>query len=370
MAPTKTNRKGLCQQEPRRAPPKPNVFRAPSPSPTPSVADSSFAGLSIPAETPPLGGETSQESHSRPGVHRSSGGSCHRKEETGPIHPSITSGASTTRGSDPSSCACSKAHLCRGTVGLDPEAIQVDLQEHFSPCGEIEYVNFRYSSSGVPGHPQLGYCYAIIKFATAAAANAVVDLTGSKLMGSDYSLVVEPDLLGLPEVQKLPEFLKAARAQHHMLGGLPQHEVLAVRPDHKLQTASGMTVTSPVALIARTKVWKTSEAVVRKKKNKHSLKEWCHIVGGVSFKMTCSAVEGEVVYYARSLNLERQKEILNLGLRSNSAGKKWKSSRVVICSSATASKKNVEKNTPSDFICALNHVSSPRHQSIDPLGGE
>lgn len=57
---------------------------------------------------------------------------------------------------------------------------------------------------------------------------------------------MEPDLLGLPEVQKLPEFLKAARAQHHMLGGLPQHEVLAVRPDHKLQT--GMLDASPFHL--------------------------------------------------------------------------------------------------------------------------
>jgi hypothetical protein len=92
-------------------------------------------------------------------------------------------------------------------------------------------------------------------FTTVAAANAAVNLTGSKLMGSDYSLVVgdshfpllflrsdmssfqvEPDLLALPEVQKLPEFLKVMKAKPHMLGGLPQHQLAAVRPDHKLQT--------------------------------------------------------------------------------------------------------------------------------------
>ncbi|KAJ7864481.1 hypothetical protein B0H14DRAFT_3443530 [Mycena olivaceomarginata] len=234
MAPTKINRKGLRQQEPRRAPPKPDVFRAPSPSPTPSVADSSVAGPSIPAETPPAMSPVRADQVTianlavRP----------RKKVTRAPERADLLVAAATARRRQVQlvQALTSVAEPWVYVGNLDPEAIQVDLQEHFAPCGEIEYVNFRYSSSGVPGHPQLGYRYAIVKFATATAANAAVDLTGSKLMGSDYSLVVEPDLLGLPEVQKLPEFLKAARTQHHMLGGLPQHEVLAVRPDHKLQT--------------------------------------------------------------------------------------------------------------------------------------
>ncbi|KAJ7348262.1 hypothetical protein DFH08DRAFT_808006 [Mycena albidolilacea] len=260
MALTKTNRKGLHQQELRRAPLKPNVFRAPSPSPTPSVADSSVAGPSIPAEAPPAMPPVWADQVTianlvvRP----------RKKVTRAPERADLLVAAATARRRQvqlvqalqvvpilpvapvpvPRLTSVAEPWVYGGN--LDPEAIQVDLQEHFAPCGEIECVNFRYSSSGVPGHPQLGYRYAIIKFATAAAANAAVDLTGSKLMGSDYSLL------------KLPEFLKATRTQRHMLGGLPQHKVVAVLPDHKLQTASGMTVTSPVALVARTKLMGTS----------------------------------------------------------------------------------------------------------------
>jgi hypothetical protein len=76
------------------------------------------------------------------------------------------------------------------TRQLDPETTAEDLQGHFVGCGGIQYVNIRYSSSGVPGHPQHGYRYAIVKFETAEAADAAVALNGSNLMGSDYSLVV------------------------------------------------------------------------------------------------------------------------------------------------------------------------------------
>ncbi|KAJ7749247.1 hypothetical protein B0H14DRAFT_441664 [Mycena olivaceomarginata] len=281
MAPTKTNRKGLRQNEPRRAPPRPNVFAAPPPSPTPSVIEIPVAGPSTPSETPPAMPPVRADQvtfsnlvvRPRKRVTRAPERVDHLAAAAAAMRRQYQL-AQALRAVPPVPPPAAAAAAPRLTVvaepwvhvgNLDPEAIEDDLQEHFAACGEIEYVNIRYSSSGVSGHPQLGYRYAIVMFTTVAAANAAVNLTGSKLMGSDYSLVVEPDLLALPEVQKLPEFLKVLKAKPHMLGGLPQHQLAAVRPDHKLQTASGMTVTSPVAAVAKTKVWQPRAAAIQNK---------------------------------------------------------------------------------------------------------
>ncbi|KAJ6451299.1 hypothetical protein C8R45DRAFT_1113632 [Mycena sanguinolenta] len=161
---------------------------------------------------------------------------------------------------------------------LDPEAVPNDLADHFKGCPGFKYVDIRYSSGGVPGRAQNGYRYAVVKFEEAAQADAALQLHGTKLGGSEYQLVVTPDLLTLPEVQKLPEFRQAVRAQPSLAKNLPLYHPVPRLPDNSLQTASGLTANSP---IVKTNVWKPPRRVsARKTKGK---KPKTVIVGGVQY---------------------------------------------------------------------------------------
>ncbi|KAJ7715220.1 hypothetical protein B0H14DRAFT_3633656 [Mycena olivaceomarginata] len=108
---------------------------------------------------------------------------------------------------------------------LIQRAIEDDLQEHFAACGEIEYVNIRYSSSGVSGHPQLGYPLRHRHVYDCRCRQCCGQPHRFEIDGLGLSLVVEPDLLALPE-----------RNLTCWAGSL-SISLLAVRPDHKLQNS-------------------------------------------------------------------------------------------------------------------------------------
>ncbi|KAF8177360.1 hypothetical protein K438DRAFT_1770127 [Mycena galopus ATCC 62051] len=296
MGTTKSNKKSLRQKEPPKPLVKRGAFRAPSSSSIPSSADSPpvspLAGPSNVAKPmPPIRPDqvtfakldkprkTAHREHSRAGLLLAAATAKKRqaKVKALPVTPPL-------RTALPKLVLVAEPWV--HVSNLDPDANAADLADHFAPCGEVLYVNIRYSNSGVPGRPQLGYRYAIVKFDTPMAADAAVELNGTKLLGSEYCLVVEPDLLNLPEVQNLPEFREVARAEPALMQGLPsQQHVLQVPPGpagNALQTASGVAVTSPVAF-AKTKVWKPAADTVVKKKRKTRMKTVT--VGGVQYSM-------------------------------------------------------------------------------------
>ncbi|KAF7345725.1 hypothetical protein MVEN_01592600 [Mycena venus] len=282
----KSSKKGLRPKPLARSPPKQDVFRAPSPSSTPSLPDSvlAMAGPSKPKATPPIRADQvtfAQLSKMRKIANR---------EDT---RAGLLVAAATAKKKQvkvqalqappfpPPVPVVAEPWVYVGN--LDPEATLEDLSGHFSVCGGVQYVNIRYSNSGVPGRPQLGYRYAIVKFdAREAADAAIVNLNKSSLMGSEYKLVVEAELLNLPELQKLPEFIEVQRKEPLLVSGLPEPRTILVPVGNgnKFLTASGMTVTSP---ITRTRVWKPNPDTVRKKRK---VKGKSVVVGGVPFTMT------------------------------------------------------------------------------------
>ncbi|KAF7347033.1 hypothetical protein MVEN_01456900 [Mycena venus] len=286
MAQLKSFKKGLRPKLPARPPPKRNVFKAPSPSPTSSLPDNVLVvvGPSKPKAVPPI--RADQVTFAQLGKTRKTAN--REKMRAGLLVAAATAKKKQVKvralqapPSPPLLPVVAEPWVYVGN--LDPEATPEDLSGHFSVCGGVQYVNIRYSNSGVPGRPQLGYRYAIVRFDTREAADAAVaNLDGSHLMGSVYKLVVEADLLNLPEVQKLPEFIEIQRKEPLLVAGLPEPKavLVPVGNSNKLLTASGMTVASPVT---RTRVWKPNTGTVRKKRK---AKGKSVVVGGMSFTMT------------------------------------------------------------------------------------
>ncbi|KAJ6552981.1 hypothetical protein B0H19DRAFT_1295499 [Mycena capillaripes] len=272
MARTTTNKKAQRQKAPKKAPPRRGVFRAPSPSPTPSPDGPSVVG---PSKSPPLRVEEvsfvklrqPRKTANRPDERMQAVAATRTARKKDNKVKAVQSPPSLPPApSPPPSPKISRVPETWVHVGnLDPEATAEDLTNHFARCGAIQYVNIRYSSSGVPGHPQTGYRYAIVKFDTLVAVDAAVDLSGGTMMGSDYPLVVKADLLDLPEVRNLPEFSAVAREAPSLVESLSPCQTVAVPLGNKLQTASGLAVNSAAAA-AKTKVWKPDAETERKKR--------------------------------------------------------------------------------------------------------
>ncbi|KAJ7025525.1 hypothetical protein C8F04DRAFT_1239148 [Mycena alexandri] len=166
---------------------------------------------------------------------------------------------------------------------LDPMATEPALAAHFAMCGNVQYVNIRYSSSGKPGNPSDGYTYAIVKFETLASVQRAAAANGSALPGSQYRMVVSPELLTLPEVQKLPEFRHVRKQNPVVLQGIPQTKYVPVAmPNGQVHSASGP-VDSTVE-IAPTKIWTALPSVVAHRKKSRPAKRIR--VAGVSFSLT------------------------------------------------------------------------------------
>ncbi|KAJ7237890.1 hypothetical protein B0H12DRAFT_1238062 [Mycena haematopus] len=270
MGTTKTNKKSLRMKEAAKLPAKRGVFRAPLQSSLFSV-DDPIAGPSKVAEAvPPIRPDqvtlaklskprkAAQREGARAGLFVAAATAKKRREKAKALSP-----APAPLAAPPIPKLALVAEPWVHVSNLDPEAEAEDLADHFASCGAVQYVNIRYSNSGVPGRPQLGYRYAIVKFNTTSEADAAVELNGTKLMGSDYSLVVEPDLINLPEVQNLPEYLEAKRAEPALMEGVLHHPLVAPTDNDTLQTASGATVQSSVD-VAKTKVWKPDPATIKK----------------------------------------------------------------------------------------------------------
>ncbi|KAJ7673769.1 hypothetical protein DFH06DRAFT_749793 [Mycena polygramma] len=164
---------------------------------------------------------------------------------------------------------------------LDPETTPDDLRQHFARCGNLEYVNIRYSATGVPGRPENGYRYAVVKFQEFAAVDVALDLNDSNIMGSEYKLVVKPDLLHLPEVQTLPEFQDTIKHNRSMFGSFSNAYGTTAPVGDRHQTASGMTPASPVV---PTKVWKPDVETKRHRRRAEGYKQ--RMVGGVEFRLS------------------------------------------------------------------------------------
>ncbi|KAJ6500215.1 hypothetical protein C8R47DRAFT_1068433 [Mycena vitilis] len=165
---------------------------------------------------------------------------------------------------------------------LDPSSTVEDLAAHFARCGELEYVNIRYSATGIPGRPENGYRYAIVKFTDILAVNAALALSDSRLIASAYPIVVKPDLLHLPEVRRLPEYGEAAPDMPALFDiNDPQLRCVVAEKSTRVQTGSGPSLASPT--MVRTRIWNPD--VVRKRERR---KTKCKkvVVGGVTFTMT------------------------------------------------------------------------------------
>ncbi|KAJ7676856.1 hypothetical protein DFH06DRAFT_1466234 [Mycena polygramma] len=165
---------------------------------------------------------------------------------------------------------------------LDPLATVDDLTAHFARCGELEYVNIRYSATGIPGRPENGYRYAIVKFTDISAVNAALALSDSALIGSAYRIVVKPDLLRLPEVQRLPEYGDAVPNMPALFDvNDPELRYVVPEKSTRVQTGSGTSIASPT--MVRTRVWKP-DVVTKRERRKAKSKQV--VVGGVTFTMT------------------------------------------------------------------------------------
>ncbi|KAJ6477839.1 hypothetical protein C8R47DRAFT_643325 [Mycena vitilis] len=164
---------------------------------------------------------------------------------------------------------------------LDPETTPDDLRQHFARCGNLEYVNIRYSATGIPGRPEIGYRYAVVKFQEFGAVEVALDLNDHPIIGSEYKLVVKPDILHLPEVHILPEFQDSVKHNRSMFGAFSHVRGTTAPARNTHQTASGMTPTSPVV---PTKIWKPDVETKRHRRRAEGYKH--RIVGGVEFRLS------------------------------------------------------------------------------------
>ncbi|KAJ7746126.1 hypothetical protein DFH07DRAFT_1063032 [Mycena maculata] len=244
-------RKKQTQRTPK--PKKPNVFRAPSPSPTPSPAPSVRNPTKAAKEPVP----TTKPAAKGKGLKK---------------HPSLVEAATAAQ---KKKMALARANLAKGRFpmgpwvhigNLDPEVTEQELTDHFAEAGEAQSVKIRYSPGRAP--QAAGYTYAIIVFKNRLDAGAALALNGSRVMGSDYCMVVEPELHELPEVRSL---------------GTPRKPTKGKRLfPRAVQTASG--VTQPTAL-EKTEVWSARPDVVRSVRRATGKR---HFVDEVSFTFTVS----------------------------------------------------------------------------------
>ncbi|KAJ7467891.1 hypothetical protein B0H11DRAFT_2284335 [Mycena galericulata] len=148
---------------------------------------------------------------------------------------------------------------------LDPAVTSDDLKRHFAEAGAVESVTIRYSA-GLKG--VVPYTYAIVVFKNRRDARAALGLDGTQVMGSQYCMVVEPDLQELPEIRKLI----AASEKPVVARRIP---IFA-----PIQTASGLT--QPLGL-QKTEVWTARPEVVRSQRRAKGKRIR---VGDQSFTMT------------------------------------------------------------------------------------
>ncbi|KAJ7208506.1 hypothetical protein GGX14DRAFT_453856 [Mycena pura] len=165
---------------------------------------------------------------------------------------------------------------------LDPAATEEGLKAHFSQCGTVEQVSIRYSGSGTGGRPAACYRYAIVGFSSPGEATAALDYSGDCVQGSTYKLVVSPDPVGLPEVQRLPEMYDVRAKHSNVVSGLPPRRPGVVPIGH-LHTASGMQGLPAGTSLAKTTLWKPTEEQKRRKRRANGKSM---AICGVSFAMT------------------------------------------------------------------------------------
>ncbi|KAJ7114976.1 hypothetical protein C8R44DRAFT_928891 [Mycena epipterygia] len=267
MTTTRSRRRQQAQQPTRQQPPR-GCFKAPSSSspstlsPAPSI---SKAKSVKPAPAPEPAAAKLKKTASRVyATRRAAANEAQKKDKAkDKANPDRRKFPSTTW-----------VHI----GNLDPELSKDALVAHFSAVGAVLYADIRYCGSMVRGRPDLGYRYAIVKFATRFAARNALNLGNTKVEGSLYPLVVEPDLTQLPEVlnmtinpgDRVPDPAEPAPVVEGF------------------QTASGLHVPAPGRRAKKlgsekTQVWKPDAEVVRTRrraKGKHL------VVGGTSFTMT------------------------------------------------------------------------------------
>ncbi|KAJ7726024.1 hypothetical protein DFH07DRAFT_853383 [Mycena maculata] len=244
-----------CKKQTQPAPRKANVCRVPSPPPTPSSAPNVRKTK-----------RAAKESASTVKPAAKDKGKGQKK------HLNLVDAATAAQ---KKKFAQARANLLKGRFpmgpwvhigNLDPEVTEEELEDHFAEAGEVQSVTIRYS----PGmSPQTGYTYAIIVFKNRHDARVALDLNGSQVMGSDYAMVVEPELHELPEVRQLAQPKKPTKGKSKL-------------STRAVQTASG--VTQPLAL-EKTEIWSARPAVARalrraKRRGRHL------IVDGTSFTLT------------------------------------------------------------------------------------
>ncbi|KAK6966619.1 hypothetical protein R3P38DRAFT_3381040 [Favolaschia claudopus] len=107
--------------------------------------------------------------------------------------------------------------VCVGN--LPPHTTPAALLTLFQPCGTILYLNIRYAAPGIPGHPEFGWRYAVVRFASLEGAKRALGFGVNNRESGEVNrvgemqealglggIVVTPALIDLPEVQALPEF--------------------------------------------------------------------------------------------------------------------------------------------------------------------
>ncbi|KAK6981633.1 hypothetical protein R3P38DRAFT_3376189 [Favolaschia claudopus] len=107
--------------------------------------------------------------------------------------------------------------VCVGN--LPPHTTPAALLTLFQPCGTILYLNIRYAAPGIPGHPEFGWRYAVVRFAGIEGAKRALGFGVNNRESGEVNrvgemqealglggIVVTPALIDLPEVQALPEF--------------------------------------------------------------------------------------------------------------------------------------------------------------------